>query len=238
MSELDAVVIGAGPNGLGAAITLAEAGASVLLIDKFAEPGGALRSAELTLPNFMHDLGASVFPLAALSPLINSTATTIHGLDWAHPAVPASHPLDDSAVALYHDLDQTMQGLGKGAAAYQRLLSPFLESPEASLEIAMGPVFRWPTRPLHTLALGSRLLIPPRITATTMRSAPAAALWAGIAAHGVVPMREPIAGGFALTLAAAAHINGWPFAAGGAGSISRALLARFEAAGGKTELST
>ncbi|MFV1989749.1 MAG: phytoene desaturase family protein [Acidimicrobiales bacterium] len=238
MSELDAIVIGAGPNGLGAAITLAEAGASVLLIDKFAEPGGALRSAELTLPGFVHDLGASVFPLAALSPLIASSATTNHGLDWSHPAVPAAHPLGDSAVALYHDFDQTLEGLGKGAGTYKRLLSAFLESPEASLEIALGPVFRWPTRPLHTAGLGARLLIPPRVTATAMRSASAAALWAGIAAHGVVPLRQPIAGGFALTLAAAAHINGWPFAAGGAGSISRALMARFEAAGGKAEFST
>jgi phytoene dehydrogenase-like protein len=238
MSQVDAVVVGAGPNGLGAAITLAEAGVSVLLVDKSNEPGGALRSSELTLPGFVHDLGASVFPLAALSPLICSEATTDFGLKFAHPAIPAAHPLDETSIALHRDLDETLTGLGRGAGVYRRLLDPFLAAPEASLEIVLGSIFRWPTRPLHTSVLGARLLTPPRITAAFMRSEPAAALWAGIAAHGVVPLRQPVAGGFAVTLAAAAHLSGWPFAQGGAGSISRALLARFEAAGGKVELST
>ncbi len=238
MSQVDAVVVGAGPNGLGAAITLAEAGVSVLLVDKSNEPGGALRSAELTLPGFVHDLGASVFPLAALSPLICSDATADFGLQFSQPTIPASHPLDGASIALHRDLDETLAGLGRGAGMYRRLLAPFLAAPEASLEIVLGPVFRWPTRPLHTSVLGARLLTPPRATAILMRSGPAAALWAGIAAHGVVPLRQPVAGGFAVTLAAAAHLNGWPFAKGGAGNISRALLARFEAAGGKVELAS
>ncbi|MFV1992248.1 MAG: phytoene desaturase family protein [Acidimicrobiales bacterium] len=238
MSEVDAVVVGAGPNGLGAAITLAEAGVSVLLIDKASEPGGALRSSELTLAGFVHDLGASVFPLAALSPLICSDATAEHGLKFSHPPIPAAHPLDGTSVALYHDLNETLAGLYRGAGTYKRALAPFLDAPEASLEIVLGAIFRWPTRPLHTSALGARLLTPPKLTASLMRSAPAAALWAGIAAHGVVPLHQPVAGGFAVTLAAAAHLNGWPFAVSGAGNISRALVSRFEAAGGKVELSS
>lgn len=238
VSSHEAIVIGSGPNGLGAAITLAEAGVSVLLLEKNPIAGGALRSAEVTEPGFVHDLGASVFPLAALSPLIASDATTRFGLAWAQPEICASHPLENGAGVLWPSLDATVSGLGRGGSGYRRLLRPMLEAPEAALEVILGPVLRWPIRPLLAAQLASRLLLAPRLGGLAMPSTEARALWAGVAAHGVLPLRQPVAGGFALALAGAAHLSGWPFASGGSQSISDALVKRFEAAGGTLELNS
>lgn len=232
----DAVVVGAGPNGLAAAITLARAGRSVLLREAKAEIGGGARSSELTLPGFVHDLFSAVHPLGAGSPFFRRLPLAEHGLEWIHPPAPLAHPLDDgSCPLLERSIDRTAQSLGEDADAYRALVSPFNDRWE---KLAVD-VLRLPRVPRHP-ALLARFGMPAvrsaaGLAASRFRGERAAALFAGIAAHAVAPLTRPFTAAFGLILAVAGHAVGWPFPRGGARSIADALASYFVSLGGVIE---
>src|SRR5574338_31356 len=155
-SDPDAVVIGSGPNGLAAAIALAQAGLSGLVVEARDEPGGGTRSAELTLPGFVHDVCSAVHPTGFLSPFFRTLPLAAHGLVWRHPRASVAHPLDGApAVMLYRGLERTCDGLGPDGRAWARLIGPFLEAPHARLADAMAPL-RLPAHPLLLARFGVR----------------------------------------------------------------------------------
>jgi phytoene dehydrogenase-like protein len=231
-----AAVIGAGPNGLSAAITLAQAGFSTTVFEASATVGGAARTGELTLPGFRHDLGSSVFPMGAASPFFNSLPLARYGLRWIEPPAPLAHPLDDgTAVLLEHDLAATCANLGNSsdAASYRSLLQPLIEDWPALCRELLGPILHLPHSPLLLARFGLYGMLP---AATLARSAfkgdRARALLAGLAAHSVMRLTTPFSAAIGLVLAAAGHTTGWPIAEGGAQSITDALAAHLESLGG------
>jgi phytoene dehydrogenase-like protein len=235
-----AAVIGAGPNGLSAAITLAQAGISTKLFEASATVGGAARTGELTLPGFHHDLGSSVFPMAAASPFFNSLPLGRYGLRWIQPPVPLAHPLDDgTAVLLEHDLAATCANLGSpsDAASYRSLLQPLIEDWPALCREILGPVLHLPHSPLLLARFGLYGMLPAATLArSAFKGARARALLAGLAAHSVMRLTTPFSSAIGLVLAAAGHTTGWPIAEGGAQSIAAALAAHFESLGGTIQL--
>ncbi|MEO0326817.1 MAG: NAD(P)/FAD-dependent oxidoreductase, partial [Myxococcota bacterium] len=191
----DAVVVGSGPNGLSAAIRLAQEGARVLVLEAKATPGGGMRSGELTLPGYVHDLCSACHPTGVLSPFWRTLPLAAHGLRWVFPAASVAHPLDDQpAVLLSRDLDETAANLGADAEAYKRLCKPFVKRTEALLGDALAPL-RWPQHPLTLARFGLRAMLPATTLArTAFRGERARALLAGNAGHSVLPLEQPVSG--------------------------------------------
>jgi len=240
VTQRRAAVIGAGPNGLAAAIVLAEAG---LLVDVFeAEPqaGGAARTLELTLPGFRHDFGSAVHPMAAGSPFFSSLPLHEYGLEWIHSPAPLAHPLDDgTAVMLERDLHDVEAALGEDGKAWRRLMEPFAEKWDVLAPEVLRPV-HLPTR--HPLLLAHLGLVgfPSAIALAQhrFRNPRTKALFAGLAAHSVLALDEPLSASFGLMLGVAAHAVGWPIPRGGAQSISNALCGHLAKLGGTVRTST
>ena len=232
----DAVVVGAGPNGLAAAIELARAGRSVLVLERAGVVGGGTRTAELTLPGFRHDVCSAIHPLAAGSPFLRSLALHRFGLELLEPPVQAAHPLDDgSAVAVHRSVDQTAAGLGIDAAAYASLIGPLAREWDALAEIVLGPP-RLPRHPALAARFGLNGLQPADVLARRVFGGERArALLAGMAAHSIQPLSAPGTAAFGLVLLALAHATGWPVARGGSAAIASALRACLEALGGELE---
>jgi len=232
----DAVVVGAGPNGLAAAIELARAGRSVLVLERAGVVGGGTRTAELTLPGFRHDVCSAIHPLAAGSPFLRSLALHRFGLELLEPPVQAAHPLDDgSAVAVHRSVDQTAAGLGIDAAAYASLIGPLAREWDALAEIVLGPP-RLPRHPALAARFGLSGLQPADVLARRVFGGERArALLAGMAAHSIQPLSAPGTAAFGLVLLALAHATGWPVARGGSAAIASALRACLEALGGELE---
>jgi phytoene dehydrogenase-like protein len=239
-----AAVIGSGPNGLSAAITLAQAGLATTVFEASATVGGSVRTAEITLPGFHHDLGASVFPLGAASPFFNSLPLARYGHRWIEPPVPLAHPLDDgSAVLLERDLAATCANLTASgghpddAAAYRSLLQPLIDEWPSLCRELLGPILHLPHNPLLLARFGLYGMLPAATLArSAFKGARARALLAGLAAHSVMRLTSPCSAAIGLVLAAAGHATGWPIAAGGAQSLSNALAAHFESLGGVIRL--
>jgi len=232
-----AAVIGSGPNGLSAAIVLAQAGVGVSVYEGRETIGGAASTGEVTLPGFRHDLGSSVYPMGAASPFFSSLPLKDFGLRWIEPAAPLAHPLDDgSAVMLEHDLAATAAGLGDDGKAWTSLMRPLVDSwPELCAEI-LGPVVHWPSHPLLLARFGAAAAWPASVLAKTLfRGERARALFAGIAAHSVLPLESPLSATVGVVLGVAGHATGWPVAAGGAQAISDALAAYLKSLGGRIE---
>ena len=235
-----AAVIGSGPNGLSAAIALAQAGVAVTVYEGQEKVGGAAASGELTLPGFRHDLGSSVYPLGVSSPFFRSLPLEEFGLLWIEPPAPLAHPLDSNsdraqAVLLEHDLRATAEGLGVDGRAYRELIEPLVEGWTQLLPEILGPVLRWPRRPLALARFGLQAMRPAIGLAGRFRGERARALLAGNAAHSVLPLTRAFSSAPGLVLMAAAHASGWPVAAGGAQSISDALAAYLRGLGGRIE---
>jgi phytoene dehydrogenase-like protein len=231
-----ATVIGSGPNGLSAAISLASAGLSTTLFERNARIGGACSTAETTLPGFRHDLGSSVFPMGIASPFLRSLPVEI---PWIQPFAPCAHPLDDgTAVLLEHSIADTIANLdATDRRAYRSLLQPLAERfNELTTEI-LGPIQHLPRHPLLLARFGLSALLPATLLARSRFSGSRArALFAGMAAHSVLPLESPTSAAVGLVLMAAGHASGWPVLRGGAQTLSEALGRHFESLGGGVQI--
>jgi phytoene dehydrogenase-like protein len=236
--QWDAVVIGSGPNGLAAAITLARAGRSVLLLEANATIGGGARSAELTLPGFLHDLCSAVHPLAAGSPFFRSLPLERHGLRWIQPEIPLAHPLDDgNAACLHRDVDLTSDSLGRDGPNYRRLMKPLVRNWEKLAREFLQPLLHIPRHPFALARFGLPAMCPTTLLVKALfKSEPARALFGGIAAHSLLPLEAPVSSAFGLVLGLAGHAVGWPIPRGGSQSIAKALAAYLRDLGGTIEI--
>jgi phytoene dehydrogenase-like protein len=233
-SDYDTIVVGAGPNGLAAAVALARAGQTVCVLEANETIGGAARSAELTEPGFMHDLGSAIHPMAAASPFFRTLPLERYGLEWVHPEIPLAHPLDGGRAAVLHRaLDETRAALGADASAYHTVMAPLVEQWPALADEILQPVLHWPRHPLLLARFGLRAVQPTTVLARAAFQTPGArALFAGIAAHSALPLTAPGSSAFGLVLGALGHAVGWPFPRGGAQHISNALAAYLRDLGG------
>ena len=232
----EALVVGSGPNGLAAAIAMARVGRPVTLLEGEATIGGGCRSAELTLPGFVHDTCSTVHALAVASPFLRSLPLAEHGLELAHPAAPLAHPLDDgSAVMLERSVEQTARGLGGDETAYRRLFTPLVRRADDLFESVLSPA----RAPRHPLVLGRFGLSAVRSARGLARARfdgeRARALLAGCAAHSMLSLRAPVSAAFGLVLAAGAHAVGWPVARGGSQRLADALASHLRELGGHIE---
>lgn len=230
----DAVVVGSGPNGLAAAITLARAGLSVTVYEEYHTIGGGTRTEELTLPGFWHDVCSAVHPLGVASPFFLSLPLHEHGLEWIYPEVQLAHPLPDGTSALlYRSLDKTAELLGSDGRAYLRLMSPLVRQWTELAPDLLAPL-HYPQHPLEMLLFGLRGLVPAKRTSEECFKEPAArALFAGMSAHSFLPLTEPLSSAFGLILGALGHVAGWPVAKGGSRMVSAALASYFRSLGGE-----
>ena len=230
----DAVVIGSGPNGLSAAVRLAEAGRSVLVLEAADQVGGGTRSAELTLPGYVHDVCAAVHALGVSAPAMSLETLGQHGLRWIRPEIPLAHPLDGGrAGVLHHSIDDTAVGLGVDGRSWQRLFRPLVENWQQLLPQLLGPVLSVPRHPAALGRFGVAAVQPATWVAKRFRTDEAAALFGGCAAHAILPLTRPLTTAFGLMLAGSAHADGWPVAAGGSQAVADALAARLKGLGGE-----
>jgi phytoene dehydrogenase-like protein len=238
MSEYDCIVVGSGPNGLSAAITLARAGHSVLVVEASATIGGSARSAALTLPGFVHDICSAVHPLAIGAPFFKTLPLDKFGLAWIHPEIALAHPLEDSTAACLHrDLDLTAQHLDGDAGAYRLLFgAPVRDWDKLAAEF-LQPILHFPRHPLALARFGIGAMWPTTwLAKIVFTREPARALFGGIAAHSFLPLESVVSSAFGLVLGAAGHAVGWPIPRGGSQSISNALAGYFHQLGGEIEL--
>lgn len=235
-SGLDAIVIGSGPNGLAAAIALARAGRSVRVYEAEPTIGGGTRSAELTAPGFVHDVCSTVHTLVVASPFLQSLPLTEHGLMFVHPELPFAHPLDDgTAVAVRRSVDETAEALtGPDARAYRSLMTPLVSHAGTLMEALLGPLR--PRAPFHMARFGmSAIRSASALAHARFRSEAARAMFAGAAAHSIIPLEYASSAGFALVLLVAAHAAGWPFARGGSQALAGAMASYLRSLGGEIE---
>jgi phytoene dehydrogenase-like protein len=230
----DAVVVGSGPNGLAAAIALAQAGHSVHVLEAEATIGGGCRSAELTLPGFVHDVCSAIHALAAASPFFRTLPLAEHGLAWIEPPLALAHPFDDgTAAVLARSLDVTTESLGKDGAAYRRLMAPLVADAEYLIPQLLGP-FRLPRHPWAMARFGlSALRSVMGLARSRFTGEHAPGLLAGMAAHSMLRMEQPASAAFGLVLGLLGHVTGWPFPRGGSQRLTDALFGLLAALGGK-----
>ena len=222
----DAVVVGAGPNGLTAAAFLARAGRSVLVLEANAEAGGGVRTEALTLPGYRHDLCSAVHTMGCLSPAFELLDLERHGLEWIHPPLSLAHPLEGGeAVCLEQSIEGTAAQLGVDERAYRELVTPFVRSPKKLFADLLAPL-GVPRQPFTLARFGLLGLRSARSLAfSRFRGEAARALFAGCAGHGIQPLEHALTGAFGLTFLLAGHVKAWPVARGGSSAIASALLA-------------
>lgn len=234
-ASYDTVVVGSGPNGLAAAITLQQYGLSVLLLEAKKEIGGGMRTQELTLPGFRHDVCSAVHPMANLSPFFKNLPLNKFGLELIQPEIAAAHPLDSGhAGTLFESLDKTAVALGEDKKAYLSFMSSVVSDLPKLLPELMS-AFPTPYHPLALAQFGLKALPPATWMANRFQTQQARALWAGMAAHGMQPLDNMMTSAIGLMLMAAAHISGWPIPKGGSQSIADALSSYFISLGGTIE---
>lgn len=238
MRRWDAVVVGSGPNGLSAALTLARAGKSVRVVEAADSWGGGIRSAALTRPGYVHDVCSAVHPLAALSPAFRSFELHAFGLAWIEPPLALAHPLDDGrAAVLARDVSVTAASLGADAQAWRSLFVPLVGQAAQLLDDALAPL-HWPAHPLLLARFGRLALRSAASLASRFREPRARALIAGLAGHSFLALDEPASAAVALVLTLAAHVVGWPFPQRGAGALGDALVSALRAHGGEVVTGT
>jgi phytoene dehydrogenase-like protein len=233
-----AVIVGSGPNGLAAAITLAEAGLHVTILERASEIGGGTRTAELTLPGYLHDVCSAAHPLGVASPFFLGVPLERYGLRWITPDVQVAHPLEDgTAAACYRSIERTAAELGEDGPAWATDIGGIARRWERLGPSLLGPLTRFPRNPLGLARFGLKASLPATAYASRRFSRPATqALFTGIAAHSILPLTKPLTASFGFLLGALAHVGGWPIAAGGSASIARALAAHLEEMGGEIVL--
>lgn len=233
-----ACVIGAGPNGLAAAIVLAQAGLQVDVCEAEPHPGGGARTLELTLPGFQHDFGSAVHPLAIGSPFFSSLPLHQHGLEWIHSPAALAHPFDDgTALTLERDLNVAAASLGPDRKAWQELFAPFVERWSDIANGVLAPIWLVPRHPWLLAKFGMRALLPATTLARSFKSERTRAIFAGLAAHSILSLRETASSAAAVMLGTALHSVGWPIPRGGAGAISQALCSYLGSLGGSVKTS-
>ena len=236
-SGVDVAIIGAGPNGLTAAATLALAGCSVLVLEHQARIGGGCRTDEVTLPGFVHDLCSAIHPMGAASPIFRRLDLERHGVEWMSSPLALAHPFDDSGAAvLSQDMRETVESLGGDGASWQRLLQPLVDRRDELFSGILRPI-RFPRQPLLMARFGQLALRSARAVAGRFHGPAARALFAGNAAHSGIPLEAPGSAAAGLVLAIAGHAVGWPCARGGSHAIGEALAARARSAGCTIETS-
>jgi len=229
-------IIGSGPNGLAAAITLAQRGVAVTVYERNSQPGGACSTAEITLPGFRHDLGSSIYPLGIASPFFRALQLKEFGLRWIEPDAPLAHPFDDgTAILQEHSLEATAtQFDAYDAQAWKSLLASSVRDWHKLVEDFTQPLLRFPSHPVAMAFFGLPAIMPAQALARTFfRSEHTRAFFAGFAAHAVLPLTRVASAATGLVLAAAGHATGWPIVAGGAQGLTDALTAYLESLGGK-----
>ncbi|MDQ3250118.1 MAG: NAD(P)/FAD-dependent oxidoreductase, partial [Chloroflexota bacterium] len=230
----DAIVVGAGPNGLAAAITLARAGRSVLLIEAKSTVGGGMRTEALTLPGFQHDVCSAIHPLGMASPFFADLPLTDYGLTWIQPDIPLAHPLDDdTAVALHRSLTETAASIGRDGERWRQLMQP-LATQWPKLAPALLSPLPFTPRLFDLARFGLPALLPATVLAQLLfRESRAQALFAGMAAHAIMPLERILTASFGLMLGVLGHAVGWPLPQGGSQSIADALAAYLKTLGGE-----
>ena len=236
-AALDAVVVGAGPNGLSAAITLAHAGKSVLVVEAAHQAGGGLRSDELTLPGFIHDVCSAIHPLAASSPFLRTLPLAERGVRWLEPEIPLAHPLDGGRVATLHrTTTDTLHGLGVDAKGFRRWIEPHTRAWDALTPSLLGPLLRPPRHPVSLARFGIGALTPATFFGNRIfETDEARALFAGCAAHACLPLSAPLSSSFGMVLMASAGAVGWPVVEGGSARLADGLVAELLSHGGTVE---
>jgi phytoene dehydrogenase-like protein len=234
----DAIVIGSGPNGLAAAILLARSGLRVRVLEAMDTPGGAVRSAQLTLPGFVHDTGSAIHPMAAGSPFFRSLHLERFGLQWTHPDTPLAHPLPppDPAATLQRSLGATARSLGPDSIEYRRFMKPLVRNWEHIASEILQPILHIPRHPFSLAQFSLRALWPAQtVLDNWFHAEPARALFAGLAAHSFLPFTAPASAAVGAVLGMMGHAVGWPFPRGGSQSITDALVACLRDSGGEVE---
>ncbi len=233
LAQYDAVVVGAGPNGLSAAIVLARAGLSVLIVEANDTIGGGARTEDLTLPGFHHDVCSAIHPMSVVSPFLRTLPLAKHGLEWAFPPAAIAHPLDDgTAGTLEQSLEKTAASLGDDGDAWRSLMQPFVRHSEALFDEILRPIRLFPRHPLLLARFGLTGLRSARSVAKRFRTDRARGLFGGCTAHSFLPLENAGTASFGLALILAGHATGWPAAKGGSFEIIRALSAHFRELGG------
>jgi phytoene dehydrogenase-like protein len=231
----DAVIVGSGPNGLAAGIFLQQHGLSVLIIEGKDKIGGGLRTEELTLPSYLHDVCSAIHPLAAASPFFETLPLHQYGLEYIFPEIAAAHPFDDGTAAiLKHSLSETAKLLGIDSKAYQKLTQPTVNVWSELAPELLAP-FHFPKHPINMARFGLNGLKPATLLAKNFKTEKAKGLFAGMAAHAIQPLTNVATSAVAMVLMATAHLKGWPIPKGGSVKIADALAAHFKALGGEIE---
>lgn len=234
-TEFDAIVVGSGPNGLAAAITLQQSGLSVLLLEGGNTIGGGLRSKELTLPGYIHDVCSAIHPMAVSSPFFNSLPLEQHGYSYIYPPVAAAHPFDDgTAAVLRSSPEETALLLGEDEKAYLQLINPIIKNWPLIAPDILAPL-HIPKYPLAMAQFGLKGITSASYLAKRFSTKAAKGLWAGMAAHSIQPLSNLATSAIGLVLMTAAHLKGWPMAKGGSQTIANALASYFTSLGGKIE---
>ncbi|MEJ0103404.1 MAG: NAD(P)/FAD-dependent oxidoreductase [Bacteroidota bacterium] len=235
MAKYDAIVVGSGPNGLAAAITLQQQGLSVLILEGKSTIGGGMRTAELTLPGFKHDICSAIHPMAALSPFFSTLPLQDFGLNFIYPPIAAAHPFDDgTAAVLKHSITETAASLQEDKKAYLDLLGPLLKSWPTLANDILGPL-HFPRHPVDMASFGLKALQPASWLVKKLNTEKAKGLWAGMAAHSILPLSHIATSAIGLVLMTAAHIKGWPLPKGGTQCLADALALYFISIGGEIE---
>ena len=230
-----ATIIGSGPNGLSAAITLAAAGVETTVLERNTRIGGGCSTAEVTQPGFLHDLGSSTYPLGAASPFYDSLPLTI---PWITPQAAFAHPLDDgTAVILEHSIEETVETLDAcDRKAYRSLIEPVVSNFAALTEEILGPILHIPRSPFVLARFGLSALLPALSLARShFAGKRAQALFAGVSTHSILPLETTASAAVGLTMIAAGHTKGWPILHGGAQTLTDALVRHLENLGGRVE---
>ncbi|PAU92919.1 FAD-dependent oxidoreductase [Aliifodinibius salipaludis] len=232
----DAIIIGSGPNGLAAGIRLAQEGLSVKIFEKGDTIGGGTRTLELTQPDFHHDICSAIHPLAKASPFLKTLPLEDYGLEWIQPEVPVAHPLDNQpAGALFRSLDKTIDHLGSDGPTYRKWITPYINSWDDLLTDILAPFSLIPHNPILMARFGLKALRSANGFAKRYKTEKARAVFAGLAAHGIMPFDATATAAIGLVLGTAAHTVGWPYPKGGSHAITKAMAKHFESLGGKIE---